>query len=50
MVAFTEFTIYLDVLSEKFHLRKGISVHNALFRAKIVRILDIISVVLTSTF
>ena len=37
MVAFTEFTIYLDVLSEKFYLRKGISVHNALFRAKIVR-------------
>ena len=50
MVAFTEFAIYLDVLSEKLHLRKGISVHNALFRAKIVRILDIISVVLTSTF
>ena len=38
VVAFTEFTIYLDVLSEKFYLRKGISVHNALFRAKIVRI------------
>ena len=29
---------YLDVLSEKLYLRKGISVHNALFRARIVRI------------
>ena len=29
MVAFTEFTIYLNVLSEKLYLRKGISVHNA---------------------
>ena len=38
VVAFIEFTIYLDVLSEKLYLRKGISVHNALFRAKKVRI------------
>ena len=38
VVAFTEFTIYLDVLSEKLYLKKVISVHNALFREKIVRI------------
>ena len=36
--SFTEFTIYRDVLSEKLYLRKGISVQNALFRAKAVRI------------